>query len=564
MSAKVFISYRRDDSAGHAGRVHDRLAHEFGSDLLFMDVDSIPLGSDFIKVLRDEVAKCDALLAVIGHHWLDARDAGGERRLDSETDFVRIEIATALQRDIPVIPILLDGAKIPQAEQLPADLQGLAARNGLDVRHSSFHVDMDRLIGGLKARAQGARAVADTPATRPEAAPNDKRRAPALLAGFVLLACAGAGMLWFAMTPRPSAPPVPSTSNQQTAPTQPAPIAPPPAPGPSTAGPPQLSTAPSPAAPSAPPVPQPPAPASVPAPVLAPAPVVAPAPASPPVVAPAPAPGKLSPVKTELLRPADEHAVQANDSFKECAVCPVMTVIAPGAFTMGSPTTELGRAGSENPQHLVTIGHKFAFGRFSVTFDEWDACVADGGCGGYSPADQGWGRGKRPVVNVSWNQAQAYLAWLSHKTGRTYRLPTEAEREYAARAGTTTPFWWGSSITTDEANYNGSYTYGDDGVHGETRGQSVPVDSFLPNPWGLFQMHGNVSEWTQDCWHDNYYADPPTDGSAWIFPDCPLRVRRGGSIGSPPQVLRSAARLSGPQAKGQPFIGFRVVRPLAD
>ncbi|MFZ0422403.1 MAG: SUMF1/EgtB/PvdO family nonheme iron enzyme [Xanthobacteraceae bacterium] len=543
MSAKVFISYRRDDSAGHAGRVHDRLAREFGADLLFMDVDSIPLGSDFIKVLRAEVAKCDALLAMIGHHWLDARDAAGERRLDSEQDFVRIEIATALQRDIPVIPILLDGAKIPQAEQLPADLQGLAARNGLDVRHSSFHIDMDRLIGGLKARAQGAHAVADATTSRPAAAPKARRRVPALLAGFVALVCAGASALWFATAPRSPVPPATSVSNQQTAPTQPAPIEPPPAPGPSAASPPQLSAAPSsPAAPSAPPVQQSPEPAP----------------------APAPTPGKLSPVKTELLRPADEHALQANDSFKECAVCPVMTVIASGSFTMGSPTTELGRFGSENPQHQVTIGHKFAFGRFSVTFDEWDACVADGGCGGYSPADQGWGRGKRPVVNVSWNQAQAYLAWLSHKTGRTYRLPTEAEREYAARAGTTTPFWWGSSITTNEANYNGSYTYGDDGIRGETRGQSVPVDSFLPNPWGLFQMHGNVSEWTQDCWHDNYYADPPTDGSAWTFPDCPLRVRRGGSIGSPPQVLRSAARLSGPPAKGQPFISFRAVRPLAD
>jgi len=152
MSAKIFISYRRDDSAGHAGRVHDRLAHEFGPDLLFMDVDSIPIGSDFIKVLREEVGKCDALFAVIGRHWLDARDAGGERRLDSAGDFVRIEIATALQRDIPVIPILLDGAKIPSPEELPADLQSLTARNGLDVRHSSFHVDMDRLIGSLKAR----------------------------------------------------------------------------------------------------------------------------------------------------------------------------------------------------------------------------------------------------------------------------------------------------------------------------------------------------------------------------------------------------------------------------
>src|ERR1700688_1355014 len=150
MTAKVFISYRRDDSAGHAGRVHDRLAQEFGRDLLFMDVDAVPLGADFVKVLREEVAGCDALLAIIGPNWLNIREEEGDRRLDNANDFVRVEIATALQGDIPVIPILLDGAKLPKREQLPKDLQELTGRNGLDVRHASFHVDMDRLIRGLK------------------------------------------------------------------------------------------------------------------------------------------------------------------------------------------------------------------------------------------------------------------------------------------------------------------------------------------------------------------------------------------------------------------------------
>jgi hypothetical protein len=150
VSSKVFISYRRDDSAGHAGRVYDRLEREFGRDLLFMDVDAIPLGVNFIKVLRNEVAKCDVLLAVIGPNWLNVGDEQGHRRLDNPSDFVRIEIGTALQRDIPVIPILLDGAKIPRAEQLPDDIQELAVRNGLDVRNASFHIDMDKLIRALK------------------------------------------------------------------------------------------------------------------------------------------------------------------------------------------------------------------------------------------------------------------------------------------------------------------------------------------------------------------------------------------------------------------------------
>jgi hypothetical protein len=187
MVAKVFISYRRDDSAGYAGRVHDRLAHEFGSDLLFMDVDSVPLGVNFIKVLRDEVAKCEVLLAVIGPNWLNANDEAGHRRLDHPHDFVRIEIAAALQRNISVIPILLDGATIPKANQLPKDLRELAVRNGLEIRHASFHSDMDKLIRGLKNPSSQvhARAVGPVPPEEHEAAAernaevDSKRKTPA-------------------------------------------------------------------------------------------------------------------------------------------------------------------------------------------------------------------------------------------------------------------------------------------------------------------------------------------------------------------------------------------------
>src|SRR5262249_26237354 len=150
MASKVFISYRRDDSAGHAGRVHDRLEREFGRDLLFMDVDAVPLGVNFVKVLSEEVAKCDVLLAVIGPNWLNARDEDGNRRLDNPHDFVRVEIGAALQRNIPVIPILLDGAKVPKPSQLPKELEELSLRNGLDVRHVSFHNDIDKLIRSLQ------------------------------------------------------------------------------------------------------------------------------------------------------------------------------------------------------------------------------------------------------------------------------------------------------------------------------------------------------------------------------------------------------------------------------
>jgi hypothetical protein len=150
MAAKVFISYRRADSAGYSGRVMDRLDRELGRDLVFMDVDAIPLGTNFSKVLHEEVAKCGVLLAVIGPNWLDARDEHGNRRLDSPNDFVRIEIAAALQRSIPVIPILLEGARIPKTDQLPEDLKELSLRNGMEIHHASFQDDMNRLIRGLK------------------------------------------------------------------------------------------------------------------------------------------------------------------------------------------------------------------------------------------------------------------------------------------------------------------------------------------------------------------------------------------------------------------------------
>ena len=159
MAPRLFISYRRDDSAGYSGRVHDRLQREFGRNLLFMDVDSIPLGTNFVRVLGEEMAKCDALLAVIGPGWLDARDENGQRRLANSDDFVRIEIGTALKRGIHVIPILLQGTQVPKVDQLPDDLKELALRTGLDVRHASFNEDMERLIrelkGALKRRKSG-------------------------------------------------------------------------------------------------------------------------------------------------------------------------------------------------------------------------------------------------------------------------------------------------------------------------------------------------------------------------------------------------------------------------
>jgi formylglycine-generating enzyme required for sulfatase activity len=208
----------------------------------------------------------------------------------------------------------------------------------------------------------------------------------------------------------------------------------------------------------------------------------------------------------------------------------------------------------------VTFQKPFAAGRFAVTFAEWHACAADGGCGGYWPNDAGWGRDDRPVINVSWDAAKAYTAWLSKKTGKTYRLLSEAEREYVTRAGTTTPFWWGSTITTGQANYDGNYTYAG-GSKGEFRQKTLPVNSFKPNPWGLYQVHGNVYDWVEDCYVDSYQG-APADGSAWTSGECKYRVLRGGSWVVHPQFLRAAVHYRSYPVNRYDVVGFRVARAL--
>jgi formylglycine-generating enzyme required for sulfatase activity len=286
--------------------------------------------------------------------------------------------------------------------------------------------------------------------------------------------------------------------------------------------------------------------------------IVVPPVAPPTIVTPAVG---VFPPGVSPLSPERERALKAKDSFKECEQCPEMVVVPAGAFSMGSPASEPERDSDEGPQHQVTISRPFAVGRFAITFDEWDACVADGGCNGYRSHDGGWGRGRRPVIHVNWNDAKAYVAWLSRKTGKSYRLLSEAEREYVTRAGTSTPFWWGSSISTGQANYEGNYVY-NNGSKGEYRQRTMPVDSFQPNPWGLYQVHGNVWEWTEDCWNGSY-SGAPADGTAWTGGDCSRRVLRGGSWDGDPQFLRSAFRSRKPPSDGRfSKFGFRFGRTL--
>jgi formylglycine-generating enzyme required for sulfatase activity len=231
-------------------------------------------------------------------------------------------------------------------------------------------------------------------------------------------------------------------------------------------------------------------------------------------------------------------------AFKDCPECPEMVVVPEGSFDMGSPGS---KPGNEGPQHQIRIGKPFAVGRFAVTFAEWDACVAGGGCGGYKPSDMDWGRADRPVINVNWNDAKSYLNWLTEKSGATYRLLSEAEREYVTRAGTSTEYWWGNTISKDKAIY--------------LEPKTVPVKSFDPNPWGLYQVHGNVYDWVEDCWHGSYDG-APGEGSAWTTGECKSRVLRGGSYFFSAYLLRAAGRSDySPDFRYHNF-GFRVARTI--
>ena len=186
--------------------------------------------------------------------------------------------------------------------------------------------------------------------------------------------------------------------------------------------------------------------------------------------------------------------------------------------------------------------------------------MADGGCNGYFPADEGGRRGRYPVTNVSWNDARAYVAWLSKTTGKTYRLLSEAEREYVTRAGTSTPFWFGHTISSKQANYDASVNFSL-GIKGEARNRTLPVEFFAPNAFDLYQVHGNVAEWTEDCWLPSY-LDAPGDGSVRNQTSCGERTLRGGSYLDGPAALRSAARARAPENLRAGNIGFRVARSL--
>jgi formylglycine-generating enzyme required for sulfatase activity len=270
---------------------------------------------------------------------------------------------------------------------------------------------------------------------------------------------------------------------------------------------------------------------------------------------------------------ADER--RPGEVFRDCPKCPELVVVPAGNYLMGKD----GGSKKESPAHRVTIGSAFAIGKYEVTFDEWEVCIEEGGCGVIisGPAPQGkrevsfaewkacltddkcqahpddhkWGRGRRPVMNINFSNAENFVQWLSRKTKKTYRLPTEAEWEYAARGGTTTVYSWGDEAGTDNANCR---TCAPTISH-----KTFPVGSYKPNPFGLYDVHGNVWEWVQDCWLPSHEG-APADGTARLSGACKYRTTRSGSWYYVSTNVRSTYRARFNPRAFSYGIGLRVLR----
>jgi formylglycine-generating enzyme required for sulfatase activity/class 3 adenylate cyclase len=283
-------------------------------------------------------------------------------------------------------------------------------------------------------------------------------------------------------------------------------------------------------------------------------------------------------IKLGMLSEAAEQELRVGDRFKECETCPEMVVMPRNEFVMGSAPGQTGHEPDEGPTRKVTLGTRIAVARYAISVGEYETFVA---LTGYRPGagcrifdagqwnerndlsfrNPGFSQGPdHPVVCVNWSDAKAFTDWMTARMNADYRLPTEAEREYFTRGGTSTAFWWGNDIDPRRASYDWSAVLGGSPKAEPKRG-TFAVNAFQPNPWGLYQVHGNVSEWVEDCWNDSYKG-APSDGSAWTSGDCKRRILRGGSWGYSPKDLRSAYREGATSTNRNFNFGFRVVRVL--
>ena len=266
-------------------------------------------------------------------------------------------------------------------------------------------------------------------------------------------------------------------------------------------------------------------------------------------------------VSAPFVSPSRQVGSVFRDTLSIGGEGPEMVVIPSGSFTMGSPSGESGRGANEGPLRDVAIDYTFAVGKFELTWSDWDLCVSDGGCDGSGPegagGDEGWGKGSRPVINVDWNDAQSYADWLSVQTGESYRLLSEAEWEYVARAGTEGRFGWGDGDPTCRQGARNGANY-----RSCRSNRTEPVGYSSANGFGLHDLHGNVLEWVEDCYEDTY-SGAPIDGSArTACSGSSRRVLRGGSWFNIPQNLRSALRIRSFPADRDDNVGFRLARTL--
>nr|AEQ20334.1 formylglycine-generating sulfatase-like enzyme [uncultured bacterium EC5] len=584
----VFISYRRLSALVHARAVYERLSRELGPGQVFIDLDDMEVGVDFVEQTNDQLRGCRVLLALIDPDWATAADPNGRRRLDRANDFVRIEIATALRRGIRVVPILIGDAEMPEADALPEDLKPLARRHALALDFRRFDAEIARLVAVIRRilanPAQDAKSAVEAAAGPAAAAP--AAPPPAEAADEAPAARPGPAPAPAAEPPRPVARPQPAPPEKPApkpvaAPPRPAANPPPPAPKPGPA--PEPVASPPPGLASATTVSYPakhrwPEPAGDPRELASTATASYPAkriswplvgggaaavavvgflmlrPARSPQPSDAAPAAQTQPIAQQSVRtpqppaaappaqaqPIAQQSRPAGRVFRDCPDCPEMVVIPAGSFLMGSPKSEPDRKDDEGPQRRVTL-RSFALGKTEVTQAQWKALM------GSSPSFQQCGDDACPVDWVSWNDAQEYVRRLSAKTGKQYSLPSEAQWEYAARAGTTTAFHTGAEISTAQANFLSK--------------APIKVASFAANAFGLHDMHGNVSEWVQDCYDAKAYAGKaPNDGSAYDATTCASRALRGGCWGFGAENLRSSDRGKLPPDASLGITGFRVCR----
>ena len=512
----IFISYRRGEAEGQARALSAELQTFYGRGSVFIDVDSIGPGRDFRIALLKSIESCDAFLALIGPGWLDAKDAEGRRRLDDPKDFVREEIAVALTRDIPVVPILLQNVSMPRAENLPDDLKELAFRNAFELRHSRWHADVRDLVERLGS-VSPALAFPQLSAASGQSEEAGRIRRPRWLNRRTAVGAAAAGAI--AVGSAVVAPPILRWASKASKPS-------------------------------------------------------------------------LRAISFDFAT-VDEKgghlAMQKGTAsvFTEplsSDVGVMMVSIPEGSFVMGSPQSEPERRANEGPQRHVRL-RTFFIGSSPVTQRQWAAVVANPKASSLRTLDPDpsfFKGADLPVETISWNEAAEFCRRVGELTGRDYRLPTEAEWEYACRAGSTGPFSFGPTITPQLANYcgvggavcgdsNGGSIASDEydgatyhsGAYGQGpvgifRGTTTVAGTFPPNRFGLYDMHGDVWEYCQDVATPNY-SQALSDGSAYVSGDGD-RILRGGSWSHNPAICRAAYRDQiAPDNRGwQGRIGLRL------